>query len=606
MKNLNVSPLTMIRFVARMIASVIGVLVINVGGLMAASNDFNGDETSAQLQLQLIPSVYSNGYNISCFGYKDGSINLVVSGGTAPYQYKWSTGDVTEDISNLPTGYYKVVVVDAHGKTETAEITLKGPEQLKRPEITSVISLYPNGYNVSCYNCFNGSIDLTITGGSGAFRYKWEGGVTTQDRSMLGEGAYKVVIKDTGACGNREEYFRSFDLRGPRMDTWTMSGNTNSNPPSQYIGTSDNKDLVFKTNSTERLRISSDGNIGINKADPAEKFDIGGNLNIDGKLIVNQITSPDSLIRLGDSTLIIHKGQQCIYPSGTGLFKGMSLGYGSNSLGSNTITIGYFARSFASTSKSVIIGSSTGTGCFASDISNSLIVGFNSNYNSKPTFLVGPAGGTNNLATGNIGISTANPTDKLQIGDGNESITFGSTAGGECGNFQGYMGFNAKRIRNDASMSTWVFSNSFGGAVIGVNSYGTIQIIPVSHGNASLSDAELYNRRVVTINPGTLDGSHLNGAQIEVNGNIKCKEVKVTLNGWPDYVFKTSYDLLSIKELEEYIHKNNHLPGVPTESDVEKDGVDVGEMNSILLKKIEELTLYVIELKKEIDQLKKN
>lgn len=64
-----------------------------------------------------------------------------------------------------------------------------------------------------------------------------------------------------------------------------------------------------------------------------------------------------------------------------------------------------------------------------------------------------------------------------------------------------------------------------------------------------------------------------------------------------------NYNLMSLKELEQYILKNKHLPEVPTQNEISKDGVDMYEMNAILLKKVEELTLYVIEQQKQIEQL---
>ncbi len=67
---------------------------------------------------------------------------------------------------------------------------------------------------------------------------------------------------------------------------------------------------------------------------------------------------------------------------------------------------------------------------------------------------------------------------------------------------------------------------------------------------------------------------------------------------------RPSYNLMPLKELEQYILKNKHLPNVPTQDEISKDGMDVYEMNAVLLKKVEELTLYVIEQQKQIDQLK--
>jgi len=68
---------------------------------------------------------------------------------------------------------------------------------------------------------------------------------------------------------------------------------------------------------------------------------------------------------------------------------------------------------------------------------------------------------------------------------------------------------------------------------------------------------------------------------------------------------RPSYNLMPLKELEQYILKNKHLPDVPTQDEISKNGIDVYEMNAVLLKKVEELTLYVIELEKRIDEMEK-
>jgi len=92
---------------------------------------------------------------------------------------------------------------------------------------------------------------------------------------------------------------------------------------------------------------------------------------------------------------------------------------------------------------------------------------------------------------------------------------------------------------------------------------------------------------------------------ISSNGKITTKEVEVTLTGWPDYVFEKEYYLSPLSEVEKYISENKHLPGVSSAQDIEKNGVALGEMNKILMQKIEELTLYVIDLQKQVDELKK-
>jgi len=92
------------------------------------------------------------------------------------------------------------------------------------------------------------------------------------------------------------------------------------------------------------------------------------------------------------------------------------------------------------------------------------------------------------------------------------------------------------------------------------------------------------------------------GYKLAVSGNMIAESVKVQLrSAWPDYVFAKDYTLPSLKETEKHIKENSHLPGIPSAAEVKNNGIDVGEMNAKLLKKIEELTLYVIDLNKKSD-----
>ncbi|MCT1526911.1 hypothetical protein [Sphingobacterium hotanense] len=91
---------------------------------------------------------------------------------------------------------------------------------------------------------------------------------------------------------------------------------------------------------------------------------------------------------------------------------------------------------------------------------------------------------------------------------------------------------------------------------------------------------------------------------LSVNGNIRAKEIKVEATNWPDFVFKPDYKLLSLKETRRYVAQHGHLPGIPDMSTVNKQGVSLGEMNRLLLQKIEELTLHLIQKEDDIDQMK--
>ena len=84
------------------------------------------------------------------------------------------------------------------------------------------------------------------------------------------------------------------------------------------------------------------------------------------------------------------------------------------------------------------------------------------------------------------------------------------------------------------------------------------------------------------------------------NGNIKARDLVLDQAHWPDYVFKDDYNLKTIEEVEAFVKENKHLPDVPSEDEILENGMSVGEMNKILVQKVEELTLYIIEQNKTI------
>lgn len=90
--------------------------------------------------------------------------------------------------------------------------------------------------------------------------------------------------------------------------------------------------------------------------------------------------------------------------------------------------------------------------------------------------------------------------------------------------------------------------------------------------------------------------------KLAIGGNVIAEKVVVKLKtDWPDFVFKKTYGLRPLDQLEQYINQNNHLPEVPSAEEISKTGIDLGQMNAKLLQKVEELTLYLIEQKKVND-----
>ena len=249
-----------------------------------------GNIAVGQLNLSLVPSDH-NGFNVSCFGEKNGAIDLTVTGGTPPYIYEWSTGASTQDVVSLPAGYYAVLVIDADSAEMRADITLTEPEPFKAELVPFE---YPNGYNISLYNAYNGSIDLTTYGGVAPYSYSWHDGPTTEDRTALGSDNYGLLITDANGCGIKTDQVY---LRQPDRSDWTNTGNAGTDPATHYIGTSDNKDVVFKSNGAERLRLKSDGDIKL-----------GGSLTTPGLLY----RDPNGILRSGGlSAFPLQPGQPC-------------------------------------------------------------------------------------------------------------------------------------------------------------------------------------------------------------------------------------------------------------------------------------------------------
>ena len=95
----------------------------------------------------------------------------------------------------------------------------------------------------------------------------------------------------------------------------------------------------------------------------------------------------------------------------------------------------------------------------------------------------------------------------------------------------------------------------------------------------------------------------ITGGEAKIDGPVYAREVIVTMDPFPDYVFSTGYNLKPLAEVEDYINKNKHLPGITSAGEVKENGLSLGEMQAKLLEKIEEMTLHMIQMQKRIDEL---
>jgi gliding motility-associated-like protein len=129
--------------------------------------------------------------NVSCFGGNNGSIDLTVGGGTAPYSFNWGAGIVSEDRTNLTAGTYTVTVTDGNSCTTVTSVTITQP--------TAITATTVSG-NVSCFNGNNGFINLTVSGGTVPYSFNWGAGITSEDRTGLTAGTYTVTVTDGNGC----------------------------------------------------------------------------------------------------------------------------------------------------------------------------------------------------------------------------------------------------------------------------------------------------------------------------------------------------------------------------------------------------------------------
>lgn len=193
---------------------------------------------------------------------------------------------------------------------------------------------------------------------------------------------------------------------------------------------------------------------------------------------------------------------------------------------------------------------------------------------------------------GNVGIGTGSPVSALTLaGTGNANPNIGAEVdyAGENLTFQSYTTGQAYTL---GSIKMSQPSNYY-------IDRGDMVISTANGGGVVTEKMRIAANGFVGI------GTALPKEALSVNGNIRSKQVLVETANWPDYVFAASYKLPSLSELKTFIDKNQHLPDVPSEVDVLKDGQNLGEMNKLLLKKVEELTLYVIEKDKEMKDLQK-
>lgn len=350
---------------------------------------------------------------------------------------------------------------------------------------------------------------------------------------------------------------------------WKISGNDYTSSYYDFLGTKDSTDLILKTNNNERLIITSDGNVGIGT--------VGYNSYVTGSENKFRVISKD----------IKHTGLFANSPGNFVNYSGNSSAvYGVNENYRNGSNYGGYFTSIGSCP--TCIGNNVGiyTSALAGNGNIGLIAkASDTDYNLAAHFQDGRVKFDNN-----IGIRTHPVSNTVLKLDKPSFKTYGASFSFENGN------------RGNVTIGNGnVFGSGFAGLTV---SAGQSQQTENDLAIIAFGRSLFLNELAIGVQGFTP------GYKLSVDGKIIAEELRIQNSvdwiPWPDYVFTKEYKLRNLKQVEDFINKNSHLPEVPSATEVKENGIEVGDMQRTLLKKIEELTLYIIDQQKQIDELKKS
>lgn len=398
--------------------------------------------------------------------------------------------------------------------------------------------------------------------------------------------------------------------------SWNLAGNTGTNASTNFIGTTDNVAFKIRTKNLVRVTVTSSGSVGIGTSSPTSKLSVTGSANITGNLGIGTTTPAARLDVTGGEVHCNNPGQGFVhsdgviqlatYLDGTGAWLGTntthSLLFYTNNSAAPSIAINPLGNigmgtTNPTTAKLVIAGPafSQGIDLSSSNVYANMRVLQNSNNTADKDmyfgFQSGPIsslhlysnnGETMTIANGRVGIGFSDPHAQLHL---------------------------TNQIANRRIVLWEAVNNDHQFAGFGVNSNILRYQVEGTNGNHifyAAASATSSNELMCIQGDGRvrIGSAAATGYLLTVGGKIICTELKVQVQPFPDYVFEDDYNLKSIDELEQHIKTYNRLPGMPSACEVEENGMNVGDMQTKVVEKVEENALYIIQLKKEIDALK--
>jgi hypothetical protein len=279
----------------------------------------------------------------------------------------------------------------------------------------------------------------------------------------------------------------------------------------------------------------------------------------------------------------LHIGELMTFHDGGSKFMGFNVYYDASA---------QQLRNIVADRPSVSVGINDGTAgfpVFSIGIDNAPVVG---------QVMAGPFKGLAMVPNGNTGIGTLTPSARLSVmGSGTTSATNAMTVANNANN-------TFAVFRDDGMVGIGTNNPSARLAVHGTGNTTATVALSVSNANGSVALRVRDDAKVLVGPTAIATGTH-NDYRMSVDGKLVARSFVATETGWADDVFEPGYDLMPLDTLEAFIAENGHLPDVPTTAEVTARGVDVAETMVTLLRKVEELTLYVLELKRENNALRK-